>query len=384
MKFLFTVASYFPIIGGVQMVTQNMAEELVKQGHNVTVLISRQKGLEELNNYNGVYLEYFDLHTEKDKIVGNTENYISYIKKKSESIDVLVNISVHSAMTDVLLRHINELKCVSILYLHGIYEFSWSKKDKSSTKRIISKLYYNLRRIKFYNYFHKYAINYDLIIHLSKEDISMKYMEKYNITQNLIIHNSVGKSFFLDSNKKCNVDYFLHVANYAEHKNQEFSLRAFYSFNNCNVKMIYIGAKENDYYRYLLKLNTSLELKYGKRNIEFFTNLNRNETIDKIKNAKAIILSSRVEKFPMVLVEGMACGKPFISTDCGIVKELPGGLVVNNINEMRLCMEKINKDSIFVEELSKDGKEYAIKNFSLEKNINIFIDAIEGIMYEKK
>lgn len=385
MKILFTVASYYPDIGGVQMVTQNTAEEMVRQGHDVTVLISGNPQKQPSHNLRGVKLEYYNLHTEKDRIVGNKKRYVVYMKEKCKSYDVLINVSVHSALTDALLPVLKDLSCVKMLYLHGIYEFRWTEKDKSSFQRIASKLYYNIRRRRFYASLYRYAKNYDLISHLSEEDISLKYMVEHGINQNIVIHNAAEEAFFQPPVSQCKERFFLHVANYAEHKNQEFSLRAFYKASCADTKMVYIGAEENAYYCYLKKLNEMLSEEYGGKRVSFLTGVSRKDTIEMFKHATAIILSSRVEKFPMVLVEGMACGVPFISTDCGSVKSLPGGYVVHDISEMGELMTKVVDKHQEILCLCSAGREYAIQNFSLEKNVKQLVHNLKkrvGNVYE--
>lgn len=377
MRFLFTVASYYPEIGGVQMVTQNTAEELVRQGHLVTVLISSRNSIHESVQLNGVKLIYYNLYTNKDRIIGDKDAYVRYLLDLCENYDVLVNVSVHSALTDVVLPHIQEVKCKTVLYLHGIYEFGWSAKDKSSILRIISKIYYNSRRRLFYSRLFKYAKNYDLVVHLSENDDSMRYMKCHGITQNLVVYNSADRSFFDPPMTINEENYFLQVANYAEHKNQEFSLRAFYQSDCPGLAMIFIGSRKTDYLDKLVKINDSLKAKYGERNVRFLTDISRDRTIEYFKHAKVIILSSRVEKFPMVLVEGMACGVPFISTDCGTVGDMPGGIIVDSIKDMSVRMSELASDSVLRRELGEKGKTYSISFFSLEENVKRLVDRIQ-------
>ena len=141
--------------------------------------------------------------------------------------------------------------------------------------------------------------------------------------------------------------------------------------------MVYIGSNKNSYYEHLIEVNKKLIKKYGEKTVEFLTDMDRNDIIEKFKHATAIILSSRVEKFPMVLVEGLACGVPFISTDCGSVKSLPGGFVIDSIDEMAECMEKLETTSNITIDFKEKGYEYAYQNFSLEKNIKALIEKLE-------
>lgn len=380
MKFIFTVATYYPSVDGVQMVTQNIAEALVNRGHEVEVVVS-SKGKKNLYDfkYNGVAITYVNLYTDKDKIVGDKRDYLKFIKTKCDTADVLINVANHSAFTDALFPYLNEIKCYKILYLHGIYSFKWTREDFTSIKRFFSKCYYNIRRFFYYKEFYKDARKYDLIIHLSEDDPSLEYMVKHDISQNLVLKNAAEPVFFEISEHRTERKYFLHVANYNNRKNQEFALQAYYKSGVTDIDYIFVGAEDNKYYYQLIDLNEKLEMEYGKRNIEFLHGIERKETIRLFKNAYTIILSSRVENYPKVLVEGMACGVPFISTDCGLVKSLPGGTVVYSIDEMAKMMSMYHDSLETVTKLSKEGREYAVHNYSLDNNINKILNKINSI-----
>lgn len=273
----------------------------------------------------------------------------------------------------------NKIACKKVLYLHGIYDFKWTNKDKESFSRIASKIYYNIRRRKYYYKLKEYAKGYDKIIHLSSNDASMDYMIKNGVLNNIVIYNSAERAFFEKTKTKRDRRYFLQVANYAEHKNQEFSLESFYKSNCDDVKMIYVGSSKNMYYDKLIDLNKKLSLKYGEKDVEFLVGVEREDLIKLFKNAMAIILSSRVEKFPMVVVEGLACGVPFISTDCGSINNIPGGKVVYSIDEMSQYMEKYLNNTTELEKLIKEGQEYSEKHFSLERNVKKLLNELELI-----
>ena len=79
----------------------------------------------------------------------------------------------------------------------------------------------------------------------------------------------------------------------------------------------------------------------------------------------------------MVLVEGMACGVPFISTDCGTVGDMPGGIIVDSIKDMSVRMSELASDSVLRRELGEKGKTYSISFFSLEENVKRLVDRIQ-------
>ena len=64
---------------------------------------------------------------------------------------------------------------------------------------------------------------------------------------------------------------------------------------------------------------------------EVWGQLERDKVASKyLKNAKLFVTGSTREAFPVVIVESMASGIPFICTDVGCVRFLPGGVVAKN------------------------------------------------------
>lgn len=381
MRILFTVASYYPVSGGVQMVTQYMAEGLVKQGHEITVITSNQDCDRIINEHNGVRLLYTDVYKWHDVIRGNKQLYINTVLKEVESIDVMINVSLQTPTTDLLLPYLNKIRCKKVLYLHDMYDFKWSIMDKASLTRILSKLYYNFTRKIYYSRLYKKLYAYDLITHLTQFDNSYKYMLRHGIKNNIVLGNAALDSMFEPCQKKIDRAYFLSVANYAEHKNQKFILSAFYR-SGCNCEMVFIGRERNKYFDELLELKKKLDKKYGKRQVSFYVGISREETETFLKNAKAFILGSRVEKFPVVIVEAMASKIPFISTNVGCVKYLPGGFVVNSENEMAYWMSFIINNPEILIHYGNVGYKYASTNMTIQSRINLLLSSIQRINIE--
>ena len=160
MKFLITVASYYPVSGGVQMVTQYTAEELVKRGHKVTIITSNSDRSDERVEHNGVKLLYTDVFKKADFTKGDKKAYRELLLSQVKDKDVLINVSLQTPTTDLVLPLLPLIKCKKILYLHDIYDFTWRKDDKKNLKSIVKKLYYNCTRRYYYSYVYKYIKDY--------------------------------------------------------------------------------------------------------------------------------------------------------------------------------------------------------------------------------
>ncbi|WP_022753261.1 glycosyltransferase [Butyrivibrio fibrisolvens] len=81
------------------------------------------------------------------------------------------------------------------------------------------------------------------------------------------------------------------------------------------------------------------------------------------------------EKFPVVIVESMAVGVPFISTDVGVVRYFPGGFIVNSVDEMAGAIGNIMNDDNLYHNKSVDGRTYARQRMQIADKV----DALEAI-----
>lgn len=75
----------------------------------------------------------------------------------------------------------------------------------------------------------------------------------------------------------------------------------------------------------------------------------------------------------------MAAGIPYISTDVGIVKYLPGGKIVDSVSEMAFWIDLLTKNRKVAHSLGNEGKYYADENFVEEK----IVLKLESILKDK-
>lgn len=91
-----------------------------------------------------------------------------------------------------------------------------------------------------------------------------------------------------------------------------------------------------------------------------------------LKNADLFCLTSIAEGFPTVLVEALALGCPFISTNVAGAEELSDngrcGIVANNINEYVFNIKKILNDKKLRDSMAKNGIKL-VQKYSIENQI---------------
>ena len=367
MNVLFTVNTYYPLKDGVQLVTGYLAEGLVDRGHNVTV-VTTKNGFADEEIHNGVKILRVDLHTKHTRYYGDKEYYKKLILDLASQCDVMINVCTQNPMTDLLFPILKELKCKKILYMHGMYDSKWSRASVRNISDVGHKIWNNVRWGYYYKTSESIFKLYDHIVQLHEyDDAYIFFKEKYNIECE-VIANACENTFFENCVKE---NYAIFVGNYLERKNQEFILRAFYKAKLDNgFGLILIGSEKNHYYDKLLMLNQELSKIYGKRNVKILADVSREDTINYIKRAKLYLMGSKWEAFPISIVEAMAASIPFVSTDVGIVKYLPGGYIVNNEDEMTYWITLLASNDKVSMQLGIVGKVYAEKHFTISYSVD--------------
>ena len=128
------------------------------------------------------------------------------------------------------------------------------------------------------------------------------------------------------------------LATFSPSKNQELALRAFLRADCADATLLLIGNQFNAYSDHLRTL--CLNAADGNR-VRFFAGLPRAELNEAYAASDLVVLSSRAESQPLVLLDAMAAGRAFVSTDVGCVSELPGGIVVRDERAMADALREL-------------------------------------------
>ena len=388
MNVLITVHTYVPNNDGVEFVTKYLAEGLVNKGHVVTIityLYPERCNVKE-ENINGVKVIRWNASTQHTFHKGDKIGYQKYILEHQNEFDVMVNVGTQTALTDWLMPISDQIKIPRLLYIHSIWEFKITSEDKKSLKKLIAKLWADLRWGSYYLVHGKEFKKFYCITQLHQKDYSYNFFKKRYGIESKIIENAAESDFFEQGNREKTSKYIINVSNFNKRKNQEKCIELF-----CNAdipdgwNLILIGSSENEYTKYLDSLieKYKLEGKLGlKKNILILTGVERQKIYEYVGLSSLYLMTSTWEAFPISIIEAMAAGVPYISSDVGIIKYLEGGHVAHSDDEYIKLLEKYTRDDVARKRLGYEGREVALTHYRVEDKINqlesYLIELVEG------
>lgn len=105
------------------------------------------------------------------------------------------------------------------------------------------------------------------------------------------------------------------------------------------------------------RLVASLAHKRGITNFQYCTGLDRESIIRSLADIDLILCLSTTEAQPLSIVDGLACGLPFLSTPVGCMSSMRGG-VVSEVSEMRSIIQRLASDNTALQGLAHEARLY--------------------------
>jgi glycosyltransferase involved in cell wall biosynthesis len=145
----------------------------------------------------------------------------------------------------------------------------------------------------------------------------------------------VDSSLFFHTEKYDEKFRFIHVSTLAPFKNVDGIIRSMalaYQKNN-NIELMIVGKINDKIYK--LAENTGLLNK----SIFFTGEVSYAEVARQMQQAKSLILFSRIENMPCVILEALCCGLPVIASDVGGISEVindSNGILIQSEDETAL------------------------------------------------
>src|SRR5262249_12219825 len=104
----------------------------------------------------------------------------------------------------------------------------------------------------------------------------------------------------------------------------------------------------------------------------------RPSVVSALREADLLVHPSTRETSPLVILEAMAAGLPWVAFDAGNVREFPGGVVVRNLHEMAQWSTKLLGEPDFRSRLGQEGRTRIRASHSWET----IIDKYEELYYQ--
>lgn len=367
MKILFTVEYFYPRIGGAQEVIRQIAVRLARKGHQITVATSYipERRSEELN---GVKIVSFNIKGNKARgIYGETNQYKEFLV--SSDFDIICNYAAQSWTTDLTFDVLGIIKAKKVLIPCGYSGLAlWSK------------------RFFYWYYFRKlpiYLQKYDHIIYHSENYIDKVFGDKHGVKNFSIIPNGIDLEEMQAHNVKFRECYeiktkymLLNVSNHYKLKGHSFILKAFNSLKIEDVTLVIVGNRISGIRGCY---NGCKHIASKNQQVILLDSIPREHIISAYNEADIFVFGSKVECFPLVILEAMSVGLPFISTDVGCVKnEMVGGVIVSSPDEMALSINKLLNNNEYRNILGSEGKRQCLKYFIWDDIVNKY----ENLFYQ--
>lgn len=339
------IMPYFGL-GGAEIMCENLIYELIKLGHDVTVisLFNSHTPITDRLEAAGTKVIYLDKKLGFD---------FSVIKKIREICKIEKPDAIHTHLYALKYAVLATMFLNNIRIIHTIH--SVAEKEAGNLSRKINRIFYKLLGV--------------IPVALS-ELIRESVMKEYNLPRNRVsvIFNGIDLS-------KCmpKTDYsigekikILHIGRFSEEKNHIGLLEAFELFNlkypNSVLQLIGDGEKRSEIENFIKEKNlvNCVEILGLQDNVYNY-----------LHSADIFALPSLYEGIPITIIEAMGTGLPIVATNVGgipdMLKDSKSALLVNiDSEEISVAFEKLTNDNDLRERLGKSALNESGRFSSLE------------------
>lgn len=245
----------------------------------------------------------------QDNLLQKSLKYrIKYLRdkcKKNNTDTIITNYGLETIVAKLSTVGLSrKVKIISVVHVRS---FMWIPDSMNFLKKLIFKF---LIKLSFGICDKCVAVSNDLKEELIKE----KWVNKNKI---VTIYNPVIQDNFnrnvrtIKSGQSINLGIIGWVWDI---KNQEDAIRALYELGDSRYKLHIIGGiKDENYYSKLIQLIKELNL----QNQVVFEGVKR-DIFKELEKIDILLLTSKTEALPTVIIEALACGVPVVASDCKV------------------------------------------------------------------
>lgn len=373
MKVLLTTPTYPPFNSGLGNAVHRQAVALAERGYEV-IVATGGAGRATREDAQGVRVEHFAVTGAdylRNPIRGDVESYQRFLA--TEHHDVMIMHAWQIWSTDIPLRDLPSINARKFVYSHCISTNMWLP-------------YIPIRSLAFYLLWRPYwwalpkrMRQLDGVIFLADQGDDTRF-DDVRVARRVgvpihVIPNSLPRSWpaLADAERA----QIIAVGSYTRPKGFDFVLEAYARSSARNqLPLALFGQEPTPYLETLRAMAASLGIKPDM--VSFRTGVADAALLQEYAAAKIFLSGSYTECQPLVLLDAMATGTPFVARATGCISRMPGGRAVWSPPEASQEIDRLLEDSESWKALSAEGRAAAQGAYALDRNIELLIGVLEG------
>lgn len=380
MRILHTAAEYPPRISGIPEVLSQLSERLARRGHDVHVATGQADGAAQLEIRNGVTVHRFAVQGNSVRgISGEARPYVDFVR--SSRWDVVASHCAQIWSTDLLFH--TECGSATVFVAHGL-----------ST-------YQDPAYREYYGHLAEWLRANKTMVSLSGVGLEDNLFRRdYSLPEAVIIPNGVDVAEWglpiLNVRSTWGRKRTPWIVNVSTHSPAKAHYRIFELMkqlrrNKPGLYLTQIGCGHLAHRWNLGMLGIRGGCYYECRaralfeeSMTMMLNVSRARTVSAVKEADLMVLTSNWEASPLVILECMAAGTPFVTFDVGCVREHVGGWVVGSVSEMAQAVTELLADAQVRRDLGEQGKRRIAERHDWEVVVDSYEQLYFRLASEKK
>jgi glycosyltransferase involved in cell wall biosynthesis len=360
-KHVLILADHFwPSIGGVECYLEDLGSRLLQNGFDVEVAARLSPERTRLF-HRGLHIHQFQCSNEfhRSEVITAIHELRSFIcERKFDAVILLQGPNGWGSLTLYDLPQ-DAPRVIHLPVINNELLNSW---QQSGDITIVRQLLADRREL----------------VSITERGLCPSFMSAAGLPFSFIPHSSSRESAADFSvreafNLRANVPLLVHIANYFPEKNHLAFLEAVRQ-TKADFELLLIG---RPYDEHLWIYDEVLKLSAQDARIHVGGGLSREKAAAVIEEASLLVLPSVAECNPLVILEAMSCGTPWLATpECNSVLDEAGGIVVP-LSEFGRIISLLQPSQAAFRLLGALGREHWERCFSWERTLPAFIKLLE-------
>ncbi|MFA5860502.1 MAG: glycosyltransferase family 4 protein [Candidatus Thermoplasmatota archaeon] len=348
---LYTVHRFWPAVGGTELALLDLAQEIRKLGHEITVVTSDEEGSPASEEVKGIHVRRFAMKR-YGKFRLPPKEYHEFVLNGGDW-DIVHVKGQRVWSSDYLWRHMPKVKQPKVFTAHGFHQWHMHRRDP------IELWYYRWHLPRALRAF-------DQIIALTGNEVEELVSWGVPREKIMILPDGVNLHEFRvppagGFRSKFGVarkHMLLYAGGFYDNKRVDFLVRAMASVKS-DAELVVVGKDQSGG-----KFRAECERLASELGapVKFVGVVDRTDLVKAFFEADLFLLASKFEGYGIVLLETMAAGVPFVSTPAGAALDLMragGGRVADTPQGMARVVDELLSDDAQRRRLGETGKRLA-------------------------